>query len=632
MKSTFTGKIAVRKYFHFCFRALLPAFFFLGGLNNAFSQNSVDVLIDPASTNVEVGETFTVDVKVDFGTGSIASINAYVFFNTLDLEVVSLPTVPTATSNNLLPGVSISFNSLENMNSTGQIRHGRFNSDPMEDGTHPNDDFVFFTITFRALRVPPGGTTPLTFGTTFPTETAAGEFNQADALNQTINGTVVISAVGCTTPLATISAPCGTTTCNGQGFNLILASATGESPFDVTIDGPEGIATYDNITVGSPITTFAPPVVNIWNNPTPVTFDDGSHTLGTRFTSSVSGFIKGLRFFGADDVSATPSDYTGQLWTNTGTLVASGTFTSVSAGSWNELHFATPILINPGAIYIVSYNTGTSQYYASTSEGLGADFVNGPLTAFGNGGLYIQGPSPTFPIFSGGHNYWVDVLFSPNEYSFELTGITDANGCVNTGSLQTLPITSVDCETLPVSLLGLSATPKDNTIVLTWSTASEINNKGFEVQRKTETGDWVAIGFVKGAGSSQSMHYYDYTDGNLQANRYYYRLKQVDIDGRFEYSPVVSAVVGSAEKFSLEQNYPNPFRTETVIRFTLPGKTNVKLSLYDMQGRLVRNLFNGSKDKGTHAVSVNSSTLTSGIYYYKLESENFSAVKKMTVQ
>lgn len=632
MKSTFTGKIAVRKYFHFCFRALLPAFFFLGGLNNAFSQNSVDVLIDPASTNVEVGETFTVDVKVDFGTGSIASINAYVFFNTLDLEVVSLPTVPTATSNSLLPGVSIAFNSLVNMNTTGQIRHGRFNSDPLVDGTHPDDDFVFFTITFRALRVPPGGTTPLTFGTTFPTETAAGEFNQADALNQTINGTVVISAVGCTTPLATISAPGGTTTCNSQTFNLILASATGASPFDVTIDGPEGSATYNDITVGSPITSFVPPTLNVFATPTPVTYTDAVYTLGLRFTSSVSGFVRGIRFYGAEEGSAAPGNYTGQLWTDGGTLLTSGVFTGVTTEAWNELIFPQPILISPGTTYVASYHTGSYPAYASTPNGLVGAVTNGPLTALAGGGVFNQGPTPAFPIQTVQGNYWVDVLFSPNQYSFDLTGVTDANGCVNTGALQTLSITSVDCATLPVSLLGLSATPKDNSVVLKWSTASEINNKGFEVQRKTETGDWVAIGFVQGSGSSQSTHYYDYTDNNLQPNRYYYRLKQVDIDGRFEYSPVVSAVIGSAEKFSLEQNYPNPFRSETVIRFTLPGKTNVKLSLYDIQGRLVRTLVNGSRDKGTHAVTVNSTTLTSGLYYYKLESENFSAVKKMTIQ
>jgi hypothetical protein len=167
---------------------------------------------------------------------------------------------------------------------------------------------------------------------------------------------------------------------------------------------------------------------------------------------------------------------------------------------------------------------------------------------------------------------------------------------------------------------------------LTWSTASEINNKGFEVQRRTETGNWSALGFVNGAGSSSNTHNYNYSDDKLSSGKYYYRLKQIDIDGRFEFSPVVSAVIGGSQKFSLDQNYPNPFRGETIVRFTLPERANVKLMVFDMHGRMVKTLVSGSREKGTHAITVNSTTLTSGLYYYKLETENFSAVKKMTIQ
>ena len=119
---------------------------------------------------------------------------------------------------------------------------------------------------------------------------------------------------------------------------------------------------------------------------------------------------------------------------------------------------------------------------------------------------------------------------------------------------------------------------------------------------------------------------------NLSASRYYYRLKQIDIDQRFAYSPIVSAQLDGKQAFDLQQNYPNPFRGETIIRFTLPQKTTVNLSIFDMNGRLVKVLANGSKDSGTHAVSLNSGILTSGLYYYKLQAGDFSAVKKLTIR
>jgi hypothetical protein len=224
------------------------------------------------------------------------------------------------------------------------------------------------------------------------------------------------------------------------------------------------------------------------------------------------------------------------------------------------------------------------------------------------------------------------VIFSPNEYTFNLTSIKDNNDCISTGTLQSLSVTSVECSTLPVRLLDLSASPRDKSIYLKWTTASEINNQGFQVQRSVNGSDWIVLGFVNGAGNTTTTRHYDYTDNDLSSGRYYYRLKQVDIDGRFEYSPIVSAVLGGTEAYRLDQNYPNPFRSETILRFSIPQKAHVKLSLFDTHGRLLKVLVNGSKDKGTHAVTVNASALTSGIYYYKLETDNFSAVKKMTVQ
>src|SRR5690606_37743571 len=133
---------------------------------------------------------------------------------------------------------------------------------------------------------------------------------------------------------------------------------------------------------------------------------------------------------------ATPGNYTGQLWDASGTLLASGAFTTVSAGAWNELIFSSPVLINAGEVYTASYHTGVSEYYASSSGVLASDITNGPLTAIGGGGVFFPGPTPTFPpaVNTVQANYWVDVLFSPNQYTFNLTSVSDALGCTNTGT------------------------------------------------------------------------------------------------------------------------------------------------------------------------------------------------------
>ena len=275
-----------------------------------------------------------------------------------------------------------------------------------------------------------------------------------------------------------------------------------------------------------------------------------------------------------------------------------------------------------------------------TPAGFTTSVTNGSLTApdnasAGGNGVYAYGATASFPNNSVGGNYWVDVMFSPNVYTFSLTGIQDANGCSNTGALQALTVNAGTCSgaSLPVSLTNFSASPKDNNIILHWTTSSEINNLGFEVQRSLDGANWSAITFVNGAGNSNSVLKYAYIDEKLASGkRYYYRLKQIDIDKRFAFSPVVSAILDVAEGFSLEQNYPNPVRNETIIKFTLPQKEKVTLSLFDMSGRLIKVMISESKESGTHTVSLNSGMLTKGLYFYKLQAGDFSAVKKMTIQ
>jgi hypothetical protein len=185
---------------------------------------------------------------------------------------------------------------------------------------------------------------------------------------------------------------------------------------------------------------------------------------------------------------------------------------------------------------------------------------------------------------------------------------------------------------LPVTLVNLSASPAGKKVTLNWSTASENNNRGFDIQRSTDGMSWTTIGFVAGAGNSNFTKNYSYVDDNLEARKYYYRLNQMDIDGRSKYSVVVSAVIGTKAEYVLGQNYPNPFRNETTIQYILPQAGQVNLSLFDISGRTVRVLVSGSNEAGTHAIVVNTGSLTKGIYYYRLQAGDFTDVKKLTIQ
>jgi hypothetical protein len=601
----------------------------------AFAQPA-SIVVNPATASPEVGTSFTVQVAVDF-TGAtpplgVDAVGIYLAFDNTKLQVTAMSEQPTVAAFTSKP-LPLEGTPFTTTNTNGQVSYAAATTSGF-----PTADFNVLSITFQVIGGA-GTTTPLTLRRDFPFDFTDAFRNGFSIVNNIVSGSVSISAVGCTTPSASIGAPGGTTTCNSQPFNLTLNTATGAGPFDLTIEGPGGTNIYNNIALGGVITNFTPPVENILppNPPIPNTSEDGGApvTLGVKFQSSASGFIKGIRFF-APDEGAAAGVYTGQLWTETGTLLANGTFGAVTADGWNELFFATPVMITASTIYVATYHT-TNEKYVTTGGAFVAPLTNGSLTISANGGMFGYSATASFPTNSISTNYWADVIFAPDSYEFNLTSITDNNGCTNTAApgvpLQTLNVTSVDCNTLPVSLLNLSATPKDNTITLRWSTASEINNLGFEVQRSTSSnGGWSAIGFVNGAGNSFSTRNYSYVDEKLSSNRYYYRLKQVDIDQRFEYSPVVSAIIDGVENFNLEQNYPNPFRNETVLRFTLPQKANVKLSLYDMHGRLVKQIVNETKDKGTHVVNFNGITLTSGLYYYKIQAGEFSAVKKMTIQ
>ncbi|MFH0734294.1 MAG: choice-of-anchor J domain-containing protein [bacterium] len=192
---------------------------------------------------------------------------------------------------------------------------------------------------------------------------------------------------------------------------------------------------------------------------------------------------------------------------------------------------------------------------------------------------------------------------------------------------------------IPVELTMFKADVINNGVVLEWSTATELNNKGFEIERKTaDQAAWQAISFVSGNGTTTEINNYSYVDNSVLNNTTYsYRLKQIDYDGTLSYSQIVEVSNnGIPVTYNLSQNYPNPFNPTTVINYSLPSASYVKLVVTNMLGQEVSTLVNEHQKEGTYNLNFNASSLSSGVYFYSLivESANgqiFNSVKKMMI-
>ena len=138
--------------------------------------------------------------------------------------------------------------------------------------------------------------------------------------------------------------------------------------------------------------------------------DTGAVNLGVQFQASSSGHVIGVRFYKETDNTGA---HVGSLWSSTGTLLATGTFSGETASGWQELDFTSPVAITAGTTYVVSYHTNAG-HYAITSNGLSSPVTNGPLTALASGGVYAYGSGNAFPSLTfNASNYWVDVVYGP---------------------------------------------------------------------------------------------------------------------------------------------------------------------------------------------------------------------------
>jgi hypothetical protein len=196
---------------------------------------------------------------------------------------------------------------------------------------------------------------------------------------------------------------------------------------------------------------------------------------------------------------------------------------------------------------------------------------------------------------------------------------------------------------LPVTLVSFSGAVNANQggVVLTWKTASEVNNYGYTVQRQSssEAGFSDLDGaFVAGKGTTTEAQSYTYTDMSLpSAGTYTYRLKQTDLDGTVHYSQSVVVAVTLTDvaevaprEFQLTQNYPNPFNPSTKVKFSVESSQHAIVKVYNMLGEEVATLFDGVAEAGHYYVATfDASRLASGVYIYRIKTDSKTDVKKM---
>jgi len=253
--------------------------------------------------------------------------------------------------------------------------------------------------------------------------------------------------------------------------------------------------------------------------------------------------------------------------------------------------------------FVYTYNTGTKSTINSTYTRIVTISIQ-----------YTTAPSTgSISWFTGIPNYVVN----------------DGSNNLITGTRETVP-SELNNIPLPVELTSFTSKFLNDKIQLNWETKTEVNNHGFNVEKRINEGDWNSIGFVEGHGNSISPKEYSYIDKDLFAggSKFQYRLKLVDNDGSFEYSDVVEVEV-VPNQYELSQNYPNPFNPSTTIRFSLPQASQIKISIYNMIGEQVATIADGMYEAGYHKVTFNASNLPSGAYVYRIESSDFVQVKKM---
>jgi len=262
--------------------------------------------------------------------------------------------------------------------------------------------------------------------------------------------------------------------------------------------------------------------------------------------------------------------------------------------------------------------SGTINIAVTYDGGATSTTLYSQIDATGNVGPQLFSGNFTTPA-SGAANTQLEITFNGN--SFNNDNIFWDNMCLE--------------YVVPVELTSFTAASNGADVEVSWTTATETNNQGFDIERAssltTPVQEWEQAGYVPGFGTTTEPKAYSFVDTKLGSGKYSYRLKQIDFDGSFSYSQTIEVEIVAPSSFGLEQNYPNPFNPSTTIRFSIPVETDVRLNVYNALGQEVAEIVNSRLKEGYHDVDFDAGSLTSGIYFYRLEADKFVDVKKMII-
>jgi hypothetical protein len=268
---------------------------------------------------------------------------------------------------------------------------------------------------------------------------------------------------------------------------------------------------------------------------------------------------------------------------------------------------ATPTSANPSTVPLgvastIVIITGTSTNGSGFFDP-GAGFLN-RISATVTGGVIVNSITYNTPT-----QVTLDVsTVSAVSGSYNVT-VINPDGQGSTGN-------NVFNSPLPVELISFNGNiVNGNNVILKWVTSNEVNNSGFDIERKKITdADYLKTGFVKGTGNSVSATSYVFNDNKLNTGKYEYRLKQIDYNGNFKYYNLNSEInIAVPNIFALSQNYPNPFNPSTKIDYSLANDANVSLKIYDATGRLISTLVNDKQVAGFYTKEFNAGSLASGV-------------------
>jgi len=315
-----------------------------------------------------------------------------------------------------------------------------------------------------------------------------------------------------------------------------------------------------------------------------------------------------------------------------------GIYKSTNGGiSWST--YSVPVVERIHSLVFIDYQTGwlcgtQGQIAKSTDGGMTWQIQQSSSTATLRDVFFIDNSTGWCVGYNGtilntidGGTTWIQQNTATNSNLFgvhftnELTGwVVGENGII-------LKTTNGG---VPVELTSFFAESIDGKINLKWTSATEVNNLGFEIERCTENRNWRTIGFVEGKGTTTEIQDYIFIDDlfGVSSDILNYRLKQIDYDGQYNYSFEIELSIPPAS-FNLEQNYPNPFNPITTIRYSIPESQLVFLRIYNSLGELVHELVNEEKEAGNYEIEFNGANIPSGVYFYTLSSGGYYQTKKL---